>query len=104
MAATTHTATPVQRNLFVVGAGLMGAGIAQVAACAGWQVTLHDTEPAALRRATAAIEESLHRFVAKGVMENAVARAARARITTQTSLDAAADAQLVVEAVIEDVN
>ncbi len=94
--------TPSQRNLFVVGAGLMGSGIAQVAAVAGWQVTLHDTEPAALRRATAAIDKSLARFVAKGAIGDADARAAQTRIATQPALDAAASAHVVVEAVFED--
>lgn len=92
-----------QRRLFVVGAGLMGSGIAQVAAAAGWQVTLHDTEPAALHRATARIDKSLARFVAKGAISEGDARAAQARITTEPTLDAAAGAQVVVEAVFEDV-
>ncbi|MER5768841.1 3-hydroxyacyl-CoA dehydrogenase family protein [Streptomyces sp. NPDC001985] len=89
------------RKLAVIGAGLMGSGIAQVSARAGWEVVLRDVTDEALTRGTDGIRSSWDRFVAKGAMEAADADAALARITTTTDLDAVADADLVVEAVFE---
>jgi 3-hydroxybutyryl-CoA dehydrogenase len=91
-------------RLAVIGAGLMGSGIAQVAAQAGWQVTLRDVGDDALARGLAGIRTSLDRFVAKGTVTGADAAAALERITTTTELDAAADADLVVEAVFEQLD
>ncbi|GHE63484.1 MULTISPECIES: 3-hydroxyacyl-CoA dehydrogenase family protein [Streptomyces] len=85
----------------VIGAGLMGSGIAQVAAAAGWDVVLRDVTDEALTRGTDAIRASYDKFVAKGTMEAAEAEAALGRIGTTTDLDAAAEADLVVEAVFE---
>ncbi|GAA3854721.1 3-hydroxyacyl-CoA dehydrogenase family protein [Streptomyces sedi] len=90
------------RKLAVVGAGLMGSGIAQVAAQAGWDVVLRDLTEDALARGRRAVETSLAKFVEKERVAQADADAALARITTTTDLDAAADADLVVEAVFED--
>jgi 3-hydroxybutyryl-CoA dehydrogenase len=87
--------------LFVVGAGLMGSGIAQVAATAGWDVTLRDVSDEALQRGRAGIESSLRRLVAKQVVSDEQAESALAAITTTTELDAAAKADIVVEAVFE---
>ncbi|GAA2363886.1 MULTISPECIES: 3-hydroxyacyl-CoA dehydrogenase family protein [Streptomyces] len=89
------------RNLAVVGAGLMGSGIAQVAATGGWTVTLVDTTEQALARGRGGIEASLEKFVGKGKLSEEDAGAALGRISTGTALDAAADADLVVEAVFE---
>ena len=88
-------------RVMVVGAGLMGSGIAQVAAVAGWDVTLRDVSNDATSRGMAAIEASLARFVAKDRIDAAAAESAVAAITTTTDLDAATDADLVVEAVFE---
>ncbi|MGM0361258.1 3-hydroxyacyl-CoA dehydrogenase family protein [Streptomyces jietaisiensis] len=85
----------------VIGAGLMGSGIAQVAAAAGRDVVLRDVTDEALTRGTDAIRASYDKFVAKGTMEAAEAEAALGRIGTTTDLDAAAEADLVVEAVFE---
>ena len=87
----------------VVGAGLMGAGIAQVAAVAGHRVVLRDVTDEALARGTAGIEKSLGRFVAKGQLDQGVADEALGRITTVTDLDAMREADVVVEAVFEDI-
>ncbi|MGW3487871.1 3-hydroxyacyl-CoA dehydrogenase family protein [Streptomyces sp. NPDC001054] len=89
------------QKLVVVGAGLMGSGIAQVAAQAGWEVALRDVTDAALARGTDAIKTSYDRFVSKGKLAAADAEAALARITTTTDLDVAAEAGIVVEAVFE---
>jgi 3-hydroxybutyryl-CoA dehydrogenase len=91
----------VARKLAVIGAGLMGSGIAQVSAQAGWDVVLRDVTDEALRRGTDGIKASYDKFVSKGRLEAHDADAALARITTTTDLDAAADADVVVEAVFE---
>lgn len=85
----------------IVGSGLMGSGIAQVAAHAGYDVVLHDTTSQALGRALSAIESSQARFVAKGAFSADAATAARSRIATTTDLGEMADVSFVVEAVYE---
>jgi 3-hydroxybutyryl-CoA dehydrogenase len=91
----------VPNTLAVVGAGLMGSGIAQVAAQAGYDVVLRDVTAAALERGLAGIRASYERFVAKESMSPADAAAALDRIATTTDLGAVADAEIVVEAVFE---
>jgi 3-hydroxybutyryl-CoA dehydrogenase len=91
----------VAQQVAVIGAGLMGGGIAQVAAAAGYDVVLRDVTPEALERGLGSIRSSYAKFVEKGRMAQADADAALARITTTTELDAAAGADLVVEAVFE---
>jgi 3-hydroxybutyryl-CoA dehydrogenase len=89
------------QHVAVIGAGLMGSGIAQVAATAGIDVTLRDVTDAALQRGKDAIEKSLTRFAQKGKLADPDVGAALGRITLTTDLDAAANADLVVEAVFE---
>lgn len=96
-----HRGANVARKLAVIGAGLMGSGIAQVSAQAGWDVVLRDVTDEALARGRDAVEASYGKFVAKGKLEAADAEAALGRITTTTDLDAVADADVVVEAVFE---
>ncbi len=91
------------QRVAVIGAGLMGSGIAQVAAVAGWDVVLRDLDQPALQRGRAAIEKSLARFVDKGKVTADDAAAAQARIATTTDLEAAADADIVIEAVFESI-
>lgn len=92
------------RTVAVVGAGLMGAGIAQIAAQAGYRVVLRDLDQASLDRGTTTIDGSLGKLVEKGRTTADDARAAVARITTTTELAALADAELVVEAVFENLS
>jgi 3-hydroxybutyryl-CoA dehydrogenase len=87
----------------VIGSGLMGAGIAQVAATAGHQVVLRDVTDQALERGVAGIRTSLDRFAAKGKLSAEDAAGALERITTTADLEAAADADIVVEAVFETI-
>jgi 3-hydroxybutyryl-CoA dehydrogenase len=91
----------VARKLAVIGAGLMGSGIAQVSAQAGWDVVLRDVTDEALKRGTDGIKASYDKFVSKGKLEAHDADAALGRITATTDLDAVADADIVVEAVFE---
>ncbi|MFI0433910.1 MAG: 3-hydroxyacyl-CoA dehydrogenase NAD-binding domain-containing protein, partial [Candidatus Nanopelagicales bacterium] len=76
-------------ELAVIGAGLMGAGIAQVAAAADYSVTLIDTGEDALARAAAGIEASYNKFAEKGRMTPDEVSGALGRITTTTDLHAA---------------
>jgi 3-hydroxybutyryl-CoA dehydrogenase len=85
----------------VVGAGTMGHGIAQVAAQSGYRVTLVDVVPAALARGRAAIEKSLGKLVEKGKLADADRAAALGRLTLAGELAPLAEAELVVEAVVE---
>jgi len=88
-------------RLAVIGAGLMGAGIAQVAAQAGWDVVLRDLDDKATARGVAGIRTSLEKFAAKGHIAVDDVEVALGRITTTTEMEAAADADIVVEAVFE---
>jgi 3-hydroxybutyryl-CoA dehydrogenase len=94
----------VAKKLAVIGAGLMGSGIAQVSAQAGWDVVLRDITDEALRRGTDGIRASYDKFVSKGKLTAEEAGAALGRITTTTDLDAASDADIVVEAVFERID
>ncbi|MCG3041651.1 3-hydroxyacyl-CoA dehydrogenase family protein [Streptomyces fenghuangensis] len=92
------------KKLAVIGAGLMGSGIAQVSAQAGWDVVLRDVTDEALRRGTDGIRASYDKFVSKGKLSAEDAEAALGRITATTDLDAASEADIVVEAVFERID
>ena len=85
----------------VVGAGQMGNGIAHVFATSGHAVTLIDVNADALAKGRDTIARNLDRQVKKGAIEASAADAALARIATSTSLDAVADAAIIVEAATE---
>lgn len=86
----------------VLGAGTMGAGIAQVAATAGHQAILCDINGEVLERAQDRISKSLDKAVAKGKLEADAAEATRSRLSTSTDRPSAlADADIVIEAVPE---
>jgi 3-hydroxybutyryl-CoA dehydrogenase len=87
----------------VVGAGTMGNGIAQVAARAGYEVVLRDITDEFLRRGMSAVDKSLQRDVDKERLREEEKRTIMGRIRTSTELDALKDAELIVEAVTEDV-
>jgi 3-hydroxybutyryl-CoA dehydrogenase len=86
----------------VVGAGTMGAGIAQVAATAGYDVVMRDVEPEYIESGFESLDDSLTRLVNRDSIDRETADAARDRITGTTELGDLADADLVVEAVIEN--
>jgi len=91
------------KKVFVVGAGLMGSGIAQVAATAGYEVTMRDINDEALAKGMGSIEKSLGKFVEKGKVPEDTAKSALANLKTTTDMADAADADLVVEAVFEKI-
>ncbi|WP_456478923.1 3-hydroxyacyl-CoA dehydrogenase family protein [Geoglobus ahangari] len=85
----------------VLGAGTMGAGIAQVCAMAGFEVVLRDIEDRFLERGLNNIKKSLEKFAAKGKLSEDV-ETIMGRIKPTTKLEDLADVDLVVEAIIEN--
>jgi len=92
---------PFFDKVAVIGAGTMGNGIAQTFASFGSQVQLVDVDAAGLKKGLAAIDGSLARFVKKGTLAEADARAVSGRIQGSSDLKAVTDVALVVEAVSE---
>ena len=95
--------TDIQR-VAVIGCGTMGNGIAQVCAASGREVCLVDLDEGRLSAALAGIEKSLGRVVKKGKLDEAEVPEILGRIKTSTQLSDCADAQLVVEAVSENLD
>jgi 3-hydroxybutyryl-CoA dehydrogenase len=92
-------------RISVIGAGVMGAGIAQVAATFGYPTCCHDISAEALTRARSVIEDGrfgLRRGVVRGKLTEQQAEAALARLSFTDSLSRAADADVVIEAVYDD--
>jgi 3-hydroxybutyryl-CoA dehydrogenase len=90
--------------LLVVGAGIMGAGIAQVAAQAGHRTWLYDARDGAAAQAKNKLAATLDGLVTKGKLAADAAQATLARIEPIASLEAAASARLVVEAIVEQLD
>jgi 3-hydroxybutyryl-CoA dehydrogenase len=92
------------RRVGVVGCGLMGHGIAQVAAQAGYEVVVREIDRAPLDKGLAKIEKQLARAVERGKLEQADADAARARIRPTLDYGDLAGSDLVVEAITESLD
>lgn len=92
------------RKVGVIGAGTMGAGIAQVFAMAGYDVMLVDVEQRFLNRGLATIKKSLDRMLEKGKVTVDVVAAVQSRINPNLRVEVCQECGLVVEAVTEDVN
>lgn len=92
------------RRVAVVGAGVMGRGIVQVAARAGLSVTCYDAQPGKGDEAAAAVATFLRGMAAKGKLSQAECDAAVARITVTTSIEAVAGSDIVIEAIVEDLD
>lgn len=88
-------------NIFVVGAGTMGNGIAQTAAVSGYQVAMSDISEEILKKAKATIAKSIEKFEGKGTITAEQAQAAL-NITTTTDLEPAGQADLIIEAATEN--
>ena len=86
----------------VVGCGLMGQGISQICAQAGWDVVVREVGQEPLEKGIGKIEKQLARAVEKGKMEQGDADAVRGRITPTLDYDELADCDLVIEAITED--
>ncbi len=90
------------KKICVLGAGLMGAGIAQTAAQAGFEVSIRDMEDRFVENGMASIQSNLDRAVSKGRMDQDEAQNVMARIKGTIDLDEAAhDADMIIEAIIE---
>ncbi|MBE2195781.1 MAG: 3-hydroxybutyryl-CoA dehydrogenase [Anaerolinea sp.] len=90
------------KKITVIGAGAMGNGIAQVCATSGYQTRLVDIDPGALERAKATITASVEKLFNKGKLDENARRAALEQIVTGTEMSLAADADMVIEAVTEN--
>ena len=89
------------QNIVVIGGGTMGNGIAHTAAASGFDVTLVDVNEAILQRAVSTITANLQRGVDKGKMTAEERDAVVARIRPTTNVEAITEADLVIEAIIE---
>jgi 3-hydroxybutyryl-CoA dehydrogenase len=101
MTAAADNATPPFARIGIVGAGLMGRGIAQIAAQSGFGVRLIDSKRGVAAQAKSAIEEVWRTLVGKGKMDAAAAQDALARIELPDDEAALADRDLVIEAIVE---
>ena len=91
----------VIRHIGVIGAGQMGNGIAQVAACAGFQITLVDVKQDFLDNARNNIQKSLEKLVSKDRLTKSESNDAFSRINFDIAMEEVSDADLVIEAVPE---
>lgn len=89
------------KHIFVIGAGTMGNGIAQVAATSGYQVTCMDVQQAALEKAKATIAKSTAKLAEKGML-TAEQKASTDRINYTSTMEAMKDADFVIEAATEN--
>lgn len=90
------------KNIGIIGAGTMGSGIAQVAATAGCVVKLFDVNQEALDKAKAALEKVLKRLIEKGRIDASEKDRIQANITYVTTLKELANADLTIEAIVEN--
>lgn len=96
------SALTTDARIAVIGAGAMGAGIAQVAAQAGHQVQLLDSRPGAAAQAIAGIDRQLGKRVQNGKLEAQAHRATLDRLQVAESIDSLADSDLIIEAIVEN--
>ena len=101
--AAEHPSRPI-RNVGILGAGTMGSGIAAVFAAAGFSITLTDVNREALDRAPARIAQAIGDLVRSGKLEAENAAAIGARVSYAADLQAVSDADLLVEAVFEELS
>lgn len=91
------------KRVGVCGLGLMGSGIAQVAATAGYDVTAYEVAQAPIDKGMAGIQKSLDKFVEKGTLTADNRQAALARLQTTTKVEDLKQCDLVIEAAVENV-
>ncbi len=90
------------KKVGVLGCGLMGSGIAQTAASAGFETTVREVTEELLQKGFAAIEKSLEKFAAKGTITAAQQKQTRDRLFGTTSFDDLSDCDIIIEAIIEN--
>lgn len=90
------------KKVGVLGCGLMGSGVAQVAAAAGYTTVVREVDDAPLQKGKAGIEKSLAKFVEKGKITAEDRDATLGRLSFVTDIDALKDCDIVIEAVTED--
>jgi len=90
------------RKVGVLGCGLMGSGIAQVAAQAGYETVVREVEQKFLDKGLGGIQKSLGKFVEKGKMQQSEMDACIGRLKGTTSLEDLADCDIIIEAIIEN--
>lgn len=88
----------------VLGCGLMGAGIAEVSAKAGFATTVREVDQKLLDKGMARIDRSLDRAVEKQRLDPEQRQAAKAKLTGVTELEALADCDLIIEAIVENLD
>jgi 3-hydroxybutyryl-CoA dehydrogenase len=90
------------KKVGVLGCGLMGSGIAQVAASAGFETVVREVSDELISKGFAGIEKSLAKFAEKGTITNAQQLEIRGRLRGTTSFDDLADCDIIIEAIIEN--
>ncbi len=91
-----------EQRIGVIGAGAMGAGIAQVAATAGHTVYLYDSRENAAATALTSMEKSLQKLVEKGKIEEATKTGILSRLIPAKTMNEMSDAALIIEAIVEN--
>jgi len=90
------------KKVGVLGCGLMGSGIAQTAAMAGFETTVREVSEDLIQKGFAAIEKSLAKFAEKGTITAEQQKETRARLHGTTSFDDLAECDIIIEAIIEN--
>jgi 3-hydroxybutyryl-CoA dehydrogenase len=90
------------KKVGVLGCGLMGSGIAQVAASAGFETVVREVSDDLIQRGFAGIEKSLAKFAEKGAITGEQQKGIRDRLTGTTTFDDLADCDIIIEAIIEN--
>ncbi len=90
------------KKVGVLGCGLMGSGIAQVAASAGFQTVVREVSDDLIKKGFAGIEKSLAKFAEKGTITDEQQREIRSRLSGTTSFEDLSDCDIIVEAIIEN--
>src|SRR5215470_2309209 len=90
------------KKIGVLGAGLMGAGIAQVAATSGYEVTIVEVSDELIKKGLGGIDKSLSKFAEKGAITAGQKDAAMARLRGTTKFEDLADSDIIIEAIIEN--
>lgn len=92
------------RKVGVLGCGLMGAGIAQVAATAGFETIVREVSDELIKKGFAGIEKSLAKFAEKGTITSDQQQQIRGRLSGVTSFEGLGDCDIIIEAIIENLD